>query len=113
MLTVVDATQNTYAIDTDASIEVENFKAIVEADTNVPADHQVLRHLNQTLEEGQRTLASYGVQNGDLILLSDARQRREAPTGAEADMSMAESARGQILASEQVQANLRRVRAVF
>ncbi|KAI3625091.1 hypothetical protein CBS9595_000452 [Malassezia furfur] len=106
MLTVVDAQQNTYAFDVDASIEVENFKAVVEADTDVPAAHQQLLFQNAPLTDAQKSLAAYGVQDGDLIVLQDTRQR--APnTAPDTDAAMAEAVRAQIRGSVALQNQLR------
>ena len=112
MLTVVDAQQNTYAFDVDASIEVENFKAVVEADTDVPAAHQQLLFQNAPLTDAQKSLAAYGVQDGDLIVLQDTRQR--APnTSPDTDAAMAEAVRAQIRGSVALQNQLRAVRCAM
>ncbi|PKI84175.1 DNA damage-inducible protein 1 [Malassezia vespertilionis] len=108
MLTVVDAEQNTFPIDTDATIEVENFKVFLEADTNIPAEQQVLQFQGTKLEDGKRTLASYGVSDQDLLMLADARKVVPgAGTQWEENGRMAEVARSQILQSVPLQDQLR------
>ncbi|WFC94720.1 DNA damage-inducible protein 1 [Malassezia brasiliensis] len=98
MLTVVDAQQNTYAFDVDASIEVENFKAVVEADTDIPAAHQQLLFQNAPLTDAQKSLAAYGVQDGDLLVLRDTRQRTQT-NPPDTDAAIAEAVRAQIRGS--------------
>lgn len=109
MLTVVDAQQNTFSIDTDASIEVENLKAILEADAGVPTNFQELKYQNKSLTDGKKTLASYGVQNGDLVVLHDTRDSA-ITSGSSQEMAMAEALRSQILSYTPLQNDLRTVR---
>ncbi|WFD40644.1 DNA damage-inducible protein 1 [Malassezia japonica] len=107
MLTVVDAAQNTYPVDADVSLEIENLKAILEADVGVPAEHQVLQFQSKVLADDKQSLASYGVQDGDLLTLSDKRKSSAPSTSANPDLAMAETVRNQILSSTQVQESLR------
>ncbi|KAJ9477411.1 DNA damage-inducible protein 1 [Pseudozyma hubeiensis] len=74
MITVITEDDRTFPIDVDASIELENLKALLEVDSNIPAEQQQLLHSGKPLNDGKATLASCGVQNDDLLILRDARQ---------------------------------------
>lgn len=74
MITVITEDDRTFPIDVDASIELENLKALLEVDSNIPADHQQLLHGGKPLNDAKATLASCGVQNDDLLVLRDRRQ---------------------------------------
>ncbi|GAC96901.1 ubiquitin [Pseudozyma hubeiensis SY62] len=78
MITVITEDDRTFPIDVDASIELENLKALLEVDSNIPAEQQQLLHSGKPLNDGKATLASCGVQNDDLLILRDARQASSA-----------------------------------
>ncbi|WFD35382.1 DNA damage-inducible protein 1 [Malassezia cuniculi] len=100
MITFVDAAGNTFPIDADASIEIENIKAILEADTGIPAESQSLRYRDQELDDASRTLESYGVVDGELLVVSDTRKATvtasSTPTQSE-EAAAAELLRQQLL----------------
>ncbi|KAE8232159.1 hypothetical protein CF326_g2809 [Tilletia indica] len=88
MLTVV-TDNDALNIDADASITVETLKAIIEADTGIPADQQLLIFNTTTVDDPSKTLASYGYTDSDLLLLQQRRpqqqqqqQQRSAPAAA-------------------------------
>lgn len=74
MITVITEDDRTFPIDVDASIELENLKALLEVDSNIPADQQQLLHSGKLLNDAKATLASCGVNNDDLLILRDRRQ---------------------------------------
>ncbi len=74
MITVIAEDDRTFPIDVDASIELENLKALLEADSDIPADQQQLLHRGRPLNDVKATLASFGVQNDDMLILRDRRQ---------------------------------------
>ncbi|PWN53052.1 hypothetical protein IE53DRAFT_222825 [Violaceomyces palustris] len=74
MITIATEDGQTYAVETDANIEIENLKALLEADCGVPPESQDLFYNARPLDDPKRTLASFGVANDDLILLKDRRR---------------------------------------
>ncbi|KAL9940321.1 hypothetical protein V8E36_001026 [Tilletia maclaganii] len=102
MLTVV-TDNDALNIDADASITIETLKAIIEADTAIPADQQLLVFNNTPVEDPSKTLASYGFTDSDLLLLQQRRPQPPRAVGAGAGGStsaaagrnpVAESSRG-------------------
>ncbi|WFD24176.1 DNA damage-inducible protein 1 [Malassezia equina] len=69
MLTILDAEGNAVPFDVSVSIEIENLKALVEADLGIPTEQQVIHFQGKELVQGQETLESYGVKEGDLLLV--------------------------------------------
>ncbi|SPO22338.1 related to DNA-damage inducible protein 2 [Ustilago trichophora] len=78
MITVITEDDRTFPIDVDASIELENLQALLEADSAIPADQQQLLHAGKPLTDGKATLASCGVQNDDLLIMRDRRHAASA-----------------------------------
>lgn len=114
MITVVDVQGNTVSVDVDVSIEVENLQAVLEADFDVPPEHQLLQYNGQSLTNHQHSLATYGVKDGDLLVLIDKRSTNSGTTAssmsAQATPSLAEQARQELLASQPIQEELAKVR---
>ncbi|KAK0533642.1 DNA damage-inducible protein 1 [Tilletia horrida] len=81
MLTVVTDT-DALNIDADASITVETLKAIIEADTGIPAAQQLLLFNSTPVEDASKTLASYGFTDSDLLLLQQRRAQPQASSSA-------------------------------
>ena len=118
MITVITEDDRAFPIDVDASIELENLHALLEADSNIPAADQQLLHAGKPLSDAKATLASLGVQNDDLLILRDrrliasrsisrpsaARLNEPAPSSEE---QAAEQLRQQILADPAALAMLR------
>ncbi|SNX82729.1 related to DNA-damage inducible protein 2 [Melanopsichium pennsylvanicum] len=73
MITVITESDQTFPIDVDATIELENLSALLEVDSSIPAQHQQLLHKGNPLNEPKATLASLGVSNDDLLILRDRR----------------------------------------
>ncbi|CDR88058.1 related to DNA-damage inducible protein 2 [Sporisorium scitamineum] len=73
MITVITEDDRTFPIDVDASLELENLKALLEVDSNIPTDQQQLLHGGKPLNDAKATLASCGVNNDDLLILRDRR----------------------------------------
>lgn len=123
MITVITEDDRTFPIDVDATIEIENLKALLEADTSIPADQQQLLHSGKALSDDKATLISCGVANDDLLILRDKRSHPQpsssssssAPSRAtqarapapESEEAAAEQIRAQILADPRALAALR------
>lgn len=113
MLTIIDAKGNAVPLDVDISIEVENLKALIEADFGIPPEDQVLHFQGRELAHGQITLESCGVKEGDLLTVIDKNSIKESrfphSSEAAASDSFAELVRMQLLRSPQSLQELRRV----
>ena len=66
MLTVLDKLGQSVPLDVDTSIELENVKAILEAEFAIAPENQQILFLGRVLPDDKRTLASYGIKDGDL-----------------------------------------------
>ncbi|SPO21529.1 related to DNA-damage inducible protein 2 [Ustilago trichophora] len=105
MITVITEDDRTFPIDVDASIELENLQALLEADSAIPAHQQQLLHAGKPLTDAKATLASSGVQNDDLLILRD---RRHAPSAsASASSSSSSTSRPAPSSEEQAAEQLR------
>lgn len=100
MITVVTEDDRTFPMDVDVSIELENLKALIEADSSIAAADQQLMYRGAILADEQATLASLGVQNDDILLLRNSRhsqqqQQRVGQAGGSASGSQAASSEEQ------------------
>ena len=117
MLTFVDTAGNTFSVDTDTGIEIENIKAILEADvcrssadqTGIPVDAQSLRFQDQELTDAVRTLDSYGVKNDDLLVIHDTRKGATTVQQQPQEEAAAELLRQQLLQDRPLFTELMRV----
>jgi len=111
MLTLIDASGNTFPLETDPTIEVENLKVILEMDMGIPSESQCIQHQGQELSDPKRTVASYGVEDNALLVITDkraARTQAPAPQSQESgETQAAEMLRQQILGNSQMQQQLR------
>lgn len=104
MLTVLDKLGQSVPLDVDTSIELENVKAILEAEFAIAPENQQILFLGRVLPDDKRTLASYGIKDGDLLVIHDTR----AMNTQNSEMSnLEEVMRQQILQSPSLQQNLR------
>jgi len=65
-------------LDLDKEIEIENIKALIEAETQIPASQQTLIYNGNAMANDKSTLKDYGVQENDIILIRKAGPRRQA-----------------------------------
>lgn len=72
-----------YPLDCDASIALADVKALLEADSSIPASRQTLYFNGAPMQDDSKTLQGYGVGDGDLLLLRDAQagQSSSSATG--------------------------------
>lgn len=104
MLTVLDKLGHSVPLDVDTSIELENVKAILEADFGIAPENQQILFLGHALPDDKRTLASYGIKDGDLLVIHDTRAMN---TQNPQMHNLEELMRQQILQSPTMQQNLR------
>ncbi|KAN0061894.1 DNA damage-inducible protein 1 [Thecaphora frezii] len=95
MITIVTENDQTFPVDVDASIELENLKALIEADTSIPAASQQLYSNGTLLSDDKKTLSAYGVGSDDLVVLRDTRTAKAVQPNASASNSARSSAKNQ------------------
>lgn len=91
MITVA-TDEDTFSIDADLSISLENLQALLEADTNIPPAQQVLYCNGNRLTEASKSLEQMGVKADDLLLL---RSSQGSSTGAQQSAMAANASGGQ------------------
>ncbi|KAF9967151.1 DNA damage-inducible protein 1 [Mortierella alpina] len=64
-----------HSLEFDSQMELENIKALLEADCNIPADEQLLIHNETELRDPKSTLAAHHVAEDDILTL----RRRTRP----------------------------------
>ncbi|CAO3571043.1 unnamed protein product [Mortierella alpina] len=64
-----------HSLEFDSQMELENIKALLEADCNIPADEQLLIHNETELRDPKSTLAAHHVAENDILTL----RRRTRP----------------------------------
>ncbi len=116
---------DTLSLDVDLSMTVDNVKAILEADSGIPAAKQILLHNGKPIADDSRSLQSYGIEKDDMIMLVQQEEQqqqrraagasgsrsRQAPSGSSAqqqqERQVAEELRQQLLANPQAMSQLR------
>lgn len=68
-----------FNLDVSDDLELENFRALLEFESGVPASQMLLFHNGAQLQDLKKTLSSYGVKEGDLILLQLQRTEPQRP----------------------------------
>ncbi|XP_043919116.1 protein DDI1 homolog 2-like isoform X2 [Protopterus annectens] len=64
-----DLTEVTFSLEVDGDFELENFKALCELESGVPASECQIVHAEVPLTDIRRSLASYGLKDGDVVVL--------------------------------------------
>ena len=118
MLTVLDTQGNTLPLDVDPSIELENIQALLEADFGIAPEHQLILFQGRVLSDVSKSLSSFGIKDGDLLIIKDKRledlsgkTKTEEDSDVEGPSYMEEMLRHQILQSASIQKDLRTVRS--
>ncbi|KAL8281415.1 hypothetical protein RQP46_006099 [Phenoliferia psychrophenolica] len=110
MLTFATEDGNTFNVDVDLSMELENVMALLEAESGIPTADQLVFYSGRQLTGLKETLESYGVQQDDMLLV---RQKSQAPQPAATSVAgrnvdeESETMRRQILGNPQLMAQLR------
>ncbi|KAM4011824.1 protein DDI1 homolog 2-like isoform 1-T1 [Anomaloglossus baeobatrachus] len=82
-----DLSEITFSLDVDQDFELENFRALCELESGVPAAESLIIYAEQPLTDNQRSLSSYGLKDGDVVVLRQkdpAESRSAAPRPAAA-----------------------------
>ncbi|CEQ39200.1 SPOSA6832_00692 [Sporobolomyces salmonicolor] len=110
LVTVATEEGNTFSLDLDPTMELENVLALLEAESGISVDDQLLFFSGKQLTGLKDSLESYGVNSGDVLLL---RQRSTDPgsqsvAGRNVDRD-SETMRRQLLGDPRQMARLREV----
>ncbi|GAA6015574.1 hypothetical protein JCM10207_008132 [Rhodosporidiobolus poonsookiae] len=109
LLTVATEGGDTFNLDVDLSMELENVLALLEADSGIPVDDQLLFFSGRQLTATKDSLESYGVKANDMLLL---RQKSNDPSaspavaGRNVDQEF-ETMRRQVMGNPQLMEQLR------
>ncbi|XP_018430372.1 PREDICTED: protein DDI1 homolog 2 [Nanorana parkeri] len=64
-----DLSEVTFSLEVDPDFELENFRALCELESGVPADQALILYAERPLTDNQRSLSSYGLKDGDVVIL--------------------------------------------
>ncbi|XP_031760984.1 protein DDI1 homolog 2 isoform X2 [Xenopus tropicalis] len=70
-----DLSEVTFSLEVDGDFELENFRALCELESGIPASETLIVYAERPLTNNQRSLASYGLKDGDVVIL----RQRETP----------------------------------
>ncbi|XP_042525632.1 protein DDI1 homolog 2 isoform X3 [Dipodomys merriami] len=70
-----DLSEVTFSLQVDADFELHNFRALCELESGIPAAESQIVHAERPLTDNHRSLASYGLKDGDVVIL---RQKENA-----------------------------------
>jgi DNA damage-inducible protein 1 len=100
-LTFVNDLGQTYSVDIDPDMELENVMALLEAESGIPINEQSISHEGRELNNAKATMKGLGVRDNAMLLL----RRRVAVGGRRAEQD-AETIRLQILGDPQLMREL-------
>ncbi|KAM4871426.1 protein DDI1 homolog 2 isoform 2-T2 [Thomomys bottae] len=64
-----DLSEVTFSLQVDADFELHNFRALCELESGIPAAESQIVHAERPLTDNHRSLASYGLKDGDVVIL--------------------------------------------
>ncbi|CAO3671725.1 unnamed protein product [Umbelopsis vinacea] len=79
-LSVTTDNGDLYNLEINSQMEIENLKALLEAETAISVGEQMLYHNGNELRDPQKTLQQYGIEHDDIVLLR--RQQPQAGSSA-------------------------------
>ncbi|KAM9860185.1 protein DDI1 homolog 2 isoform 2-T2 [Aulostomus maculatus] len=74
-----DRPETTFALDVSPELELRDFVALCELESGIPAGEIQITYVEQPLKDLTRALGTYGVKDGDVVVLRQA-DRRPPPT---------------------------------
>ncbi|XP_044138408.1 protein DDI1 homolog 2 isoform X2 [Bufo gargarizans] len=77
-----DLTEITFSLEVDQEFELENFRALCELESGIPAAESMILYAEQLLTDNQRSLSSYGLKDGDVVVLRQKDPAESRPTPA-------------------------------
>ncbi|MED6290173.1 cyanamide hydratase [Characodon lateralis] len=70
-----DRPETTFALDVSPELELRDFVALCELESGIPAGEIQITHVEQPLKDPTRALGTYGVKDGDVVVLRQADRR--------------------------------------
>jgi DNA damage-inducible protein 1 len=68
-ITVTSEDDSLFTLDVNTDLELENFLALVEFESGIPANNVIVWYEGNHLKDLKKTLSAYGVKEGDVLLL--------------------------------------------
>ena len=68
-ISVTTQSDEIFNLDVSEDLELENFKAFCEVESAIPASDIVLVHQGKILDDGAKSLKSYGLKEGDVVVI--------------------------------------------
>lgn len=96
------------SIDIPESLSLQDFKAYLEAETDISSEHQILRFNGHTINEAEKSLKDFGIGDDDLLVLLKLSSASSNTTTSTEDIDgQAELTRTQFLNNPQLGEHLR------
>ncbi|KAL2090954.1 hypothetical protein ACEWY4_013217 [Coilia grayii] len=73
-----DSSETTFALDVSPDLELRDFVALCELESGIPAGEIQISHAEQPLRDPTRSLGTYGLKDGDVVVLRQAARRPPA-----------------------------------
>ncbi|CAG8507078.1 1182_t:CDS:2 [Diversispora eburnea] len=100
-LAITTETGQLHNLEVDSQIELENIKALIEAETGIPPAEQILSHCGQVMMDPKRTLEQYGVVQDEILYL-----KRDTPASVATEAPELEQLRHTLLNDNQMMQQL-------
>ncbi|KAI8796003.1 protein DDI1 2 isoform X1 [Biomphalaria glabrata] len=79
-ITITTLSDQLFTIDVSEDLELENFKALCQEETGVPAKEMSIVWNGRPLHDDKLTLKQYGIQNGEVVLVQHIRGQISHPS---------------------------------
>ncbi|OLY84678.1 DNA damage-inducible protein 1 [Smittium mucronatum] len=76
MKLTISYNSNSFNLELDSSIEVENLKALIEVEFDLPKESQILTYQQTELSEDKKSLSDYSIEDNSVLIL----QKKYQPT---------------------------------
>ncbi|KAJ6656880.1 hypothetical protein lerEdw1_003211 [Lerista edwardsae] len=74
-----DRSELTFSLQVDADFELQNFRALCELESGIPAAESQIVYAERPLTDNHRSLASYGLKDGDVVILQQVENVEACP----------------------------------
>ena len=68
-VTVTTLGDQMFTLEVNEDMELENFKALVEFESQIPASEMAILWSGRPLQDNKKKLAEYGIKDGEVLLL--------------------------------------------
>ncbi|XP_042336182.1 protein DDI1 homolog 2 isoform X2 [Sceloporus undulatus] len=75
----LDRSELTFSLQVDADFELQNFRALCELESGIPAAQSQIVYAERPLTDNHRSLASYGLKDGDVVILQQVENAETRP----------------------------------